>query len=113
MKTALLALPTVHINGTSSKYPLQVDRAVLAAVQEAYRRIQQAAPHSRDFYVQAKSAEAWKQAHAEHVARLVEGAEGTGGHLPACYRQRQGCLKVGLISNGGCPEAGSTWTRSR
>jgi hypothetical protein len=70
MKTALLALPTV-LNGTSDKYPLQVNRAALAAVQEAYRTIQQAAPHSRDFYVQANSAEAWKQAHAEHVAWLV------------------------------------------
>jgi hypothetical protein len=71
MKTALSALPTLHINGTSGKNLLQVNRAALTAVQEAYRTIQQAAPHSRDFYVQANSAETWKQAHAEHVARLV------------------------------------------
>jgi hypothetical protein len=112
MKTALLALPTV-LNGTSDKYPLQVNRAALAAVQEAYRTIQQAAPHSRDFYGQAKQHGNVEASPCRPAGGAGEGAEGTGGHLPACYRQRQGCLKVGLISNGGCPEAGSTWTRSR
>jgi hypothetical protein len=79
-------------------------------VQEAYRTIQQAAPHSRDFYVQANSAEAWKQAHAEHVARPVALEKVRKEPEAICLHvidSGKGCLKVRLISNRGCLETGS------
>src|SRR5258707_13827510 len=60
--------PTIHLNGTSAKSLLDANRDALQAVQDAMKKLQQAAPHARDFYV--KNQDAYKQARDEHIDRV-------------------------------------------
>lgn len=62
----MLAVPTIHLNGTSKDELLgQVLRAA-TAVGEALEALREAAPNERDYYPQFGG---WKQAVEQHGAR--------------------------------------------
>ena len=60
--------PTVHLNGSSGHELLRQNIEARNAVEAAIRLLQEAAPNGRDYYPQG--ADAWRDAHAEHVDRL-------------------------------------------
>jgi hypothetical protein len=45
-----LAVPTVHLNGTSRESLLDVRGAAYDAIQAAYRAVREIAPNGRDYY---------------------------------------------------------------
>ena len=60
--------PTVHMNGTSSKSLIEMNRRAYDAVSEAIVQLRQACPHGRDYYTQSPGA-VWT-ALQEHTSRL-------------------------------------------
>lgn len=64
-----LAIPTVHLNGTSAADLLNQLKEAFTAVRQATEKVQQSAPHMRDYYVQADD-RAYALAHEQHVQRL-------------------------------------------
>src|ERR1700685_2497514 len=104
-----LAIPTVHLNGTDGLVLQAQNEAALAAVEAVIERLAEAAPHSRDYYVQEETWDqfiegmsAYHAASKQHAARLTVLGE-TRDELRAIVRgirrqnearnnSRQGCL---------------------
>ena len=63
-----LAVPTVHLNGTSKKELMQQYLDAIRALKNARDIMQQGGPHGRDYYVQGN--EATQVAIAQHRVRL-------------------------------------------
>jgi transposase len=51
-----MALPTVHLNGTSREELVSLRLDVVEAIREAVVALRKAAPHGRDYYVQGPDA---------------------------------------------------------
>ena len=64
-----IALPTVHLNGTSRQSLIDDNDAAYNALRAAVRALEKAAPNARDYYVQGDGA--FANAVAQHVARLT------------------------------------------
>ncbi len=64
----LLALPTIHINGTSKSQLLELHITALQALRSAREALQEACPNERDFYPQGGGA--IMRAMEQHVTRL-------------------------------------------
>ena len=62
-----LAIPSIHLNGTSRKSLLDGYRNALYALREAETALQETGPNGRDYYVQPAGAFALAQ--EQHVAR--------------------------------------------
>jgi hypothetical protein len=62
-----LAVPTLHLNGTSPERLVEQNQKLVAALRSALDALQEAAPHGRDYYVQGP--DAYAKAAAEHRAR--------------------------------------------
>jgi hypothetical protein len=60
--------PSIHLNGTSRDDLFDGYMVAMAAVEAAIDALVRCAPHGRDYYPQGD--DAWKQAYAEHDARL-------------------------------------------
>lgn len=65
-----LETPILHLNGTGAKQLLDQYRAAAETVGEALHRMQEAAPHPRDYY--PKGDDSWKRAHAQHDTRCKQ-----------------------------------------
>ena len=65
-----MALPTVHLNGTSREELVQLRLDVVKAIREAVVALRKAAPHGRDYYVQGP--DAYKTARFIWEGRLAE-----------------------------------------
>lgn len=65
----VLAAPTIHTNGTSraSLFDGYVDAGT--AIREAISKLEDAAPHGRDYYLQGEGA--YKVAERQHLDRLA------------------------------------------
>ena len=73
----MLAVPTVHLNGTSKQELLDQLQNAFRAVREAQNVLAKAAPHGRDYYVQDADHPAMKggaifTAQAQHHARMAK-----------------------------------------
>jgi hypothetical protein len=64
-----LILPTVHLNGTSRDSLLEGYMAAMDALRLAIQEVQAAAPHARDYYVQA--GDTFCMAQNQHFTRLA------------------------------------------
>ena len=64
-----VSLPTVHLNGTSRDTLLEGYIAALDALRLAMEALQAAAPHARDYYVQA--GDTFYMAQNQHFTRLA------------------------------------------
>jgi hypothetical protein len=68
MPTAFdIAMPTIHINGTSAQALFDANLTAVQAVEHAIDTLAQAAPNGRDYYVQGP--DAFRRAQQEHDAR--------------------------------------------
>lgn len=66
-----LAIPTVHLNGTSGKELLAQLLRAYHAVREAERLLGAACPHNRDYYVQlGNHGQEAREQHASRMQRL-------------------------------------------
>lgn len=65
-----LAIPSIHLNGTSQDALLEQYSNAMAAVQNAIEVLNQSAPHPRDYYPQ-KPTDAFFKARSQHLARLA------------------------------------------
>lgn len=65
-----MAVPTVHLNGTSKEGLLSPIKAAKSALRTAIEALEQAAPNARDYYVQGP--DAYRVAEQEHVVRLTQ-----------------------------------------
>lgn len=68
-----MRVPSVHLNGTSKDELIrQLEEAGLA-IRDAIEKLQGAAPHGRDYYVQDTTTKenAYREAAEEHRSRLV------------------------------------------
>lgn len=69
-----LAIPSVHLNGTSQEVLLEQYKSALVAITNAQEFLNQAAPHARDYYVQSRKGNpfynAYYKARDQHLARL-------------------------------------------
>ena len=63
-----LAIPTVHLNGTSAADLLSQLKEAFTAVRQATEKVNQSAPHARDYYVQ--NDRAYALAREQHVQRI-------------------------------------------
>lgn len=63
-----LAVPTVHLNGTSKATLLEQQASIRDAIRNTIDVLRKAAPHSRDYYPQ--EGDAWKRAEQQHLARI-------------------------------------------
>lgn len=77
-----LAIPSVHLNGTSKESLEQQLREAASAVATAIEKLNAAAPHPRDYYVQ--NGDAFMRAQAEYRVRL-ERLESVGKELLEIY----------------------------
>lgn len=64
-----VAVPTVHLNGTSREALVEENMKALAAVHAAFEAVRGAAPNARDYYVQSSTA--FNEARKQHVERLL------------------------------------------
>jgi hypothetical protein len=62
-----IALPTIHLNGTSAQALFDANLTAMQAVEHAIDTLAQAAPNGRDFYVQGP--DAFARARHEHQER--------------------------------------------
>ena len=63
-----LAVPTIHLNGSSADELLLLNREAADALRKAQEALARATPHGRDYYPQV-AAGAWLRAMREHEAR--------------------------------------------
>jgi hypothetical protein len=63
-----LAIPTIHLNGTSRESLLQDLIKALEALTDATDAVQKCSPNARDYYVQGN--EAFPLARSQHEKRL-------------------------------------------
>ena len=68
MADVKLRIPLVHLNGTSKQALLDQIADAGCAVQAAMRKLDDACPNQRDYYPLGE--EAWREAVAQHTARL-------------------------------------------
>jgi hypothetical protein len=66
--TEQLAIPTIHLNGTSREQLLEDLSDAIHAMHEAGRALAKACPNRRDYYVQGP--DATKRAMDQHEARM-------------------------------------------
>jgi len=67
-----LAVPTVHLNGTSKESLVEQLSEANNAVQDALKALGQANPHMRDYYVQEDGAFYWaRDQHGDRMRRLA------------------------------------------
>lgn len=64
----MLRIPTIHLNGTSKDALLTAYCDAIDAVHEAGRKLAQAYPNGRDYYVQ--DGNATSEAMAQHESRM-------------------------------------------
>ena len=85
-----LAVPTVHLNGTSAEELMNQLRSAALAVQNAMNVLALAAPHGRDYYPQNSNAinDAMEQ-HRSRMRRLSEVHTELFELHEAVYRQRR------------------------
>lgn len=69
-----VSIPTVHLNGTSKDALVEQLRHAVEAVNRAIDAVSSAAPHGRDYYVQADK-DAFTIAARQHAARVVKLSE--------------------------------------
>ena len=62
-----MMLPTIHMNGTSTRMLLWGYSDAISGIQTALEGLASAAPNSRDYYPQGR--DAYATAYAEHDAR--------------------------------------------
>ena len=68
-----LAIPTVHLNGTSKSGLLEPLLEAATALHRAQRRLANTGPNPRDYYVQGDRAfEIAREQHAERLRRLAD-----------------------------------------
>lgn len=67
-----LAIPTVHLNGTSKEALLDQVYEAVEALHAAGRKLAAAAPNARDYYVQPNEAQPFTRAQTEHYARMTK-----------------------------------------
>jgi hypothetical protein len=67
-ETEKLAVPTVHLNGTSKADLLEQQAKAREKINETLLALQEASPHPRDYYVQGT--EIWNLAVKQHQARV-------------------------------------------
>ena len=77
-----LAEPTIHLNGSSRERLAELYRAAYRALATAVEKLDDAAPHGRDYYPQGP--EAFSQAQAEHRARM-EAVERVKAEIQTLY----------------------------
>lgn len=65
-----LAIPVVHLNGTSKDALVEQLRHALEAVNRASDAVASAAPHGRDYYVKADK-DAYTVAARQHASRII------------------------------------------
>lgn len=75
MNTKGLAIPTVHLNGTSADGLLEQLCDACNAIRDAEAALREAAPHGRDYYLQEPALNQFQVAQTQHFARLVKLAE--------------------------------------
>lgn len=85
-----IALPTIHLNGTSAQALFDANLDAIQAVEAAIDAVQRAAPNGRDYYVQGP--DAFPRAQREHqerqrllnriVLELTQIAEHAHHHIP-------------------------------
>ena len=63
-----LAVPTVHLNGTSKQELLEQQSNARHKISEAITALRHTAPHGRDYYVQGNSA--FREAQKQHCNRV-------------------------------------------
>lgn len=73
-----LAIPTIHLNGTSAGELVNQLKDAFTAVRKAADTLKQAAPHPRDYYVQNERA--YALAREQHIQRLTS-LEGVASDL--------------------------------
>jgi len=66
-----LAVPTIHMNGSSPDHLADAIRDAALAVNDAMEKLVACAPHGRDYYVQ-QDPKALEIATAQHVARIAK-----------------------------------------
>jgi hypothetical protein len=66
-----IALPTIHLNGTSTQALFDANLTAVQAVEHAIDTLAQAAPNARDFYVQGPHAFARAQREHQERQRLL------------------------------------------
>lgn len=65
-----LAVPTIHLNGTSAGDLREAWERSYGALGQAKRILQETAPNKRDFYVQKDGDTNFEKARAQHFERL-------------------------------------------
>jgi hypothetical protein len=65
-----LAIPTIHVNGTSRDSLLEDFCAAIDAIHDAGRKLARATPNGRDYYTQGPAA--ILSAMAQHEARMAK-----------------------------------------
>lgn len=72
MTTYHLAVPLVHLNGTSSETLLRQNEVAVGALEQALQSLCRAAPNARDFYPRPEGFEPARREHDARVAKLRE-----------------------------------------
>jgi len=65
-----IAVPRIHLNGTSKNALMEDYLTAYRKLTEAAKALQEAAPNARDYYPQGS--DVYTQAASEHTARLVK-----------------------------------------
>lgn len=73
-----LAVPMVHLNGTSGQVLREQAADALRAILTAITTVQAMAPHQRDYYLQPDGDDAFRLARNQHMARLTKLSEAHG-----------------------------------
>jgi|WetSurSiteA1Bulk_404760.scaffolds.fasta_scaffold24201_1 hypothetical protein len=87
MSRKKLVVPTIHLNGSSPDRLMEVIREAAGGVDDARRKLQECAPHGRDYYVQ-QDPEALTKATEQHLARMAK-LDGVYDDLAALYEAIQ------------------------
>ncbi len=72
MTTSPVAIPTVHLNGTSGAVLLEQLKDARCALDGALQALYAAAPNARDYYVQTDGFGPAKRQHEARIAKLLE-----------------------------------------
>jgi len=72
MTNPTLAIPTVHLNGTSGEVLLEQLRGARRALDAALEALAAAYPNARDYYVQPGGFSPAQQQHETRIAKLRE-----------------------------------------
>ena len=72
MDKRIIAIPTIHLNGTSRDELYEQVTSAGQAVQEAIHKLAEAAPHGRDYYIRANGEADFRHAFEQHYARIAK-----------------------------------------